>query len=243
MPNMGSDVSYLQTLQSDAADLAVAARAAGLGAPVPACPGWDVEKLVRHTGRVFTSCAAVVRERGPVDFESMPTMPKGDGTIEAFEERAAALADALAGLPEDVPVWNWFGIEPPIPGFYHRRMAQEVAIHRWDAQAAAGTTAPIDTALAVDGLDEFLTMFLSQQDVDLGGSLHFHATDADAEWLLRPGADGKVVATKEHAKADAAVRGTASDLDLFLVNRVPASALDVVGDAAIAERWAVSVTF
>ena len=28
-----------------------------------------------------------------------------------------------------------------------------------------------------------------------------------------------------------------SDLDLFLWNRLPVSALDVVGDAAVAERW------
>ena len=244
MPDMGSDVSYLQTLRSDAAALAAAARTAGLSAPVPSCPEWDVEKLVRHTGRVFTSCAAVVRARGPVDFEKLTGMPKGDGVVEAFEERAAELADALAGLPEDFPIWNWFGIEPPVPGFYHRRMAQEIAIHRWDGQAAAGTTEPIDTALAADGIDEFLTLFLDNADegADLGGSLHLHATDADSEWVVRSDG-GRLVATPEHAKADAAVRGTASDLGLFLTNRVPASALDVVGDTSVAEAWKDAVKF
>ena len=83
-------------------------------------------------------------------------MPKGDGCIEEFERRSVALADALDGLPTDFPIWNWFGIDPPIPGFYHRRMAQEVAVHRWDAQAAAGATTPIDAALAADGIDEVL---------------------------------------------------------------------------------------
>lgn len=193
---------------------------------------------------MFTSCAAVVRERGKVDFEALEPMPKGDGTVEAFEARTAALLDALEGLPTDFPIWNWFGIEPPIPGFYHRRMAQEIAVHRWDAEAAVGTTTPIDTALAVDGIDEFLTMFLGNvsEGVDLGGSLHLHATDADAEWVIRNDG-GRLVATPEHAKADVAVRGTASDLDLFLANRVPPAALDVVGDAAVAAAWKDAVKF
>src|SRR3954454_2613241 len=117
MPNMAADVSYLETIRNNAAALAAAARAAGLVAGVPSCPEWNVEKLVRHTGRVFTSCAAVVRERGPVDFEALPPMPKDDTVIDAFDERAAALVDALDGLPEDYPIWNWFGIEPPIPAF------------------------------------------------------------------------------------------------------------------------------
>ena len=90
MPNMSPDVSYLDAIRADSEALATAARAVGLSAPVPPCPEWDVEKLVRHVGRVFTSCAAVVRERGPVDFEALAPMPKGDGTVEAFEERSAA---------------------------------------------------------------------------------------------------------------------------------------------------------
>jgi uncharacterized protein (TIGR03083 family) len=244
MPNMGSDVSYIETLRDNAASLAAAARAAGLDAEVPPCPGWDVQKLVRHIGSVHTSCAMVVRERGPVDFSARPEMPKGDGCIEAFEERTAALVNALDGLPEDYPIWNWFGIEPPIPGFYHRRMAQETAVHRWDAQAAAAATSPIDTALAADGIDEVLRLFLSSdpEKVDLGGSLHLHATDTEAEWVIRP-EGGQLVAVPEHAKADAAVRGTASDLLLYLWNRVPASSLDVVGDVAVAERWSEVVKF
>lgn len=236
MPGMADDVSYVAHVRNNAAALTSAARKAGLDALVPPCPDWDVQKLVRHCGRVITSCAAVVRERGQVDFSGLPDMPKGDGAIDAFEERAAALADALDDLPTDYPIWNWFGIEPPIPGFYHRRMAQELAVHRWDAQAAAGATSAIDSALAVDGIDEILTVFLANAQGDLGGSLHLHATDAESEWVIRH-AEGKLVAAPEHAKCDVAVRGAASDLLLFLWNRIPAGSLDVVGDAAIARAW------
>jgi uncharacterized protein (TIGR03083 family) len=239
---MADDVTYIEHLRNNAAALADAARSAGLDAAVPPCPDWDVAKLVRHVGRVFTSCAAVVRERGQVDWGALPDMPKGDDVIDVFEERAAALADALEGLPEDYPIWNWFGIEPPIPGFYHRRMANEIAIHRWDGQAAAGATDAIDTALAVDGIDEFLTLFLGNAESDLGGSLHLHAIDADSEWVVRSDG-GKLMATAEHAKSDVAVRGTASDLFLFLNNRIPAASLDVVGNAEVARAWKDAVKF
>jgi uncharacterized protein (TIGR03083 family) len=238
---MAADLSYVKSLRENAAALAAAARKAGLDAAVPSCPDWDVRKLVKHTGRVFTSCAAVVRERGSVDFQSLPDMPSDDSVVDVYEERAGALADALDALPLDFPIWNWFGIDPPIPGFYHRRMAQEIAVHRYDGELAAGAPSPIDAALAADGVDEFMTLMVGgDREGDLGGSLHLHATDADCEWIVRSEA-GMLVPSRGHEKADAAVRGTASDLDLFLWNRVPASALDVVGDASVVDNWAATV--
>ena len=64
----------------------------------------------------------------------------------------------------------------------------------------------------------------------------------ESEWLIRT-VDGRLTATPEHTKADAAVRGTASDLLLFLWNRVPAASLDVVGDASVAAAWKDAVSF
>ena len=80
------------------------------------------------------------------------------------------------------------------------------------------------------------------EGADLGGSLHFHATDAESEWIVRS-EGGRLAAEPGHEKADAAVRGAASDLLLFIWNRVPASALDVVGDAAVAAAWKEAVKF
>src|SRR5436309_11812007 len=99
MPGMGADVSYVKSLRENSAALAAAARAAGLSAAVPPCPGWDVEKLVRHIGRVQGGAAAVVKERGPVDRDAQADMPKGEGCIEEFERWSVDLADALDALP------------------------------------------------------------------------------------------------------------------------------------------------
>jgi len=101
-------------------------------------------------------------------------------------------------------------------------------------------TAPIDAPLAADGVDEFLTLFVprwGKEAVGAGGTLHFHCTDAEGEWLLLGSGDG-VTVTREHAKGDAAARGSASDLMLFVWGRVPVSQVEVFGEAGLLNRFA-----
>jgi predicted lipid carrier protein YhbT len=69
----------------------------------------------------------------------------------------------------------------------------------------------------------------------LTGSVHIHCTDVPGEWLVTPSDDGLVV-TREHAKGDAAIRGTASDLNLVMWRRTPLTAVEVIGDATVAEQ-------
>jgi hypothetical protein len=120
-------------------------------------------------------------------------------------------------------------------------MAQETSMHRWDAEAAAGDSHPIDADLAVDGVDEFLDGFLPRSlrrrpDADLGGSLHLHCTDRPGEWLVRI-ATGTVDVRRVHDKGDAALRGTASDLLLWLWARAGVDRLEAFGDPGVVDRW------
>jgi hypothetical protein len=135
-----------------------------------------------------------------------------------------------------------------------RRQAQEVTVHRIDAQDAvhaAGGPAPepIEADGAADGIDEWARFFLavrwpqrngSLPDDLVGRTIHIHGTDDptpadDAEWLISLRADGvEVEAT--HAKGDVALRGPTNDLLLALWRRRPLASIDVVGDAAVAER-------
>ena len=68
------------------------------------------------------------------------------------------------------------------------------------------------------------------------GSLHLHRTDGDGEWMVRT-VDGVLQVTREHGKGDVAVRGTASDLNLFMWNRLRPG-LEYFGDTAVVEAWA-----
>ena len=128
--------------------------------------------------------------------------------------------------------------------FWTRRQAHEAAVHRWDAQNALGAPAPaaIDSKLAADGIDEWLSVFAVSRSrqtstrIGLGESYHFHCTDEHGEWVVRfEGSDIDV--KREHVKADVALRGGASDLLLFLWRRRSAETLEVLGDSSLLEWW------
>ena len=102
-------------------------------------------------------------------------------------------------------------------------------VHRWDAQNAVGEADPIEPDLAASGLEEFLELLPRYWSPDgAGESLSLHATDADAEWVLRCEPSG-LRCERGAAKADVALRGGASDLHLFMWGRVPRDRLEVSG--------------
>jgi uncharacterized protein (TIGR03083 family) len=247
--------SYLDSLRSDAADLLAAADVHSLGADVPSCPGWTLERLVGHVGRVYRRTAGWVVGEGS---RELPRPPEGgavvDWTRAGLAELLAAF-DEVAGVGDpdtpDATVETWAGDQPPI--FWPRRMAIETAVHRWDAQAAArGEGGPIGTDLALDAVDELLLVILpwrgtgGLEDESEGKTLHLHATDVagaeagDGEWLVTIGPGGLAV-EHAHAKGDVAVRGTASDLLLLLYSRVPADRCEVFGDDGLLDRWRAAV--
>src|SRR6478736_5144517 len=181
-------MDHIADVQRDGQSLLDAARAAGLDAPIEACPGWDVARLLGHTGRVLWRNAVVVREglEAPPDPERFARFP---ATEEAFTRFAAELAeavDALAATDPSTACWNFTG-EDLTAGFWQRRTANELAIHRVDAEQAAGSVRPVDPERAVDGIDELLTVLLRVSATgthpDLSASFHLHCTDVDGEWL------------------------------------------------------------
>jgi hypothetical protein len=125
-------------------------------------------------------------------------------------------------------------------------MANEVAIHRFDAELAAGAPQPVDPERAVDGIDELLTVLLPFSAVmkspEMNGSFHLHCTDTDGEWLTTFTA-GRPTTTREHAKGDLAVRGPASPLFLWSWNRatVGTDGLESFGHPTLLDAWAAIV--
>jgi uncharacterized protein (TIGR03083 family) len=234
----------IDQLAHNSGRLADAAAAAGTDADVPTCPGWTVTDLLDHCVRGDDWARAIAEQgrAGSTDrvlpAETDPSL-QGDALVEAFRERAQALVAALASISPDTPVWT-FSSTDRTAAFWQRRRAQETAVHRVDAEAAAGTPTPIDARLAVDGIDEFLTVFLprlADNFAEVGdATVHLHCTDVDGEWLVAR-RDGALTVTAEHAKGDVAARGTASDLLLFLWGRTPADALEVFGDADLLARF------
>ena len=188
----------------------VAARAAGVDASVPSCPEWTITDLLGHLGRIHRWVASLLvekaRERGEHWSESEPPPPAE--LLDWFAAGVPMLADALAGAGPEAEIWTWTPDQSA--GFWARRQAVETAIHRYDAQLAAGAAAPVERVLAVDGIDEFFDLVpfwpWAERVRGNGETLHLHCTDGDGEWLARLNPDGLVV-TREHAKGDVAARG------------------------------------
>lgn len=228
---------YLASIRADA-DGFLAATSAAPTAAVAACPGWDNTALLDHMGDVFHWAAAQVRTASTEMVR--PDMSAKTDPEPWFVRSRDALLDALAAADPEAAGWNWAGV--PTLSFYWRRMASEIAVHRVDAQRAAGLTEdPIDAAVATDAIDELIEVGMQARMAGPNhdfpdGTLHLHRTDGEGEWLLAPGDEGLTV-THEHAKGDVAARGSAHDLLLWLWGRGRGQ-LDIFGDDALADAWA-----
>src|SRR5206468_65717 len=138
----------------------------------------------------------------------------------------------LRATPPDTAVWTWAADQSA--RFVARRCAHELAIHRYDAQLAAGSPQPVDAPVAADGIDEIFYMVDNAPErMGRGGgeTLHLHGTDRDDEWLLTLEPDGLQV-ERRHAKGDLALRGAVSDLELLLYQRPTLGEVDRIGDAS-----------
>ena len=227
----------------------------GLDRPVASCPGWNLGDLAWHLGGVWDFWSRIVSE-GITTIEGVraieqPRRPSDDLLLDWVTAAHTAVFSALARAGDDTEVWTWTGTNQP-EIWVERRMAQETAMHRWDAAHAVGVPFEIPAAVAADGIDEFLSWFASRR-VDegtkpVGGSVHLHCTDTDlaegadtfapvnGEWLVTRLDESGIEFTREHAKGDAAVRGNANDLLLWLWRR-PEGRVEILGDTDVANRF------
>jgi uncharacterized protein (TIGR03083 family) len=223
------DARYLASLEADGLELARFAER-DLDAMVPGCPGWTVEDLVWHMGSVHHRWGTIARDRvqDPQTLDR-PHRPPRNELLAWYRDTLARAVDALRSADPTTPVWTWTS-ERNV-GWIRRRMAHETAIHAWDAASATTTPSPIEVGLAVDGIDEFFESFTTETADASDVSVHLHASDAAGEWLVVI-EEGKLRMSHEHAKADAALRGTASNLLLLLWGRIPEAEVEVHGDRA-----------
>lgn len=227
--------ALLASLARDQAAFFELMRDADLTAPVPDCPGWTLADLGGHLGSVHGWARGAVETGAPPDEPVPPADPSR--LPDWYADQAAALLDTLLTTPSGTECWT-FGPRPRTVDFWVRRQPHETAMHLRDARRASGVDRPIEPALAADGVDEVVTMFVPRQIrleriAPLDTGVRLVATDVEAgPWLL--GGDGSA-----HA---ATVTGSAESLLLWLWRR-DGHDLAVEGDAtAVAAAYAVALT-
>lgn len=237
---------HLEALVRSGAALRDAAAAAGLDAKVPTCPAWDVTKLVAHQGMVHRWAAANLRgERDHRTSASQAEARAAADLLAWYSEGLAALVDTLYATAEDAEAIVFLNDAPPPRRFWARRQAHETTIHSVDAISAVLARWPkasevhIDPALAVDGIDELLSGFITRGK----GKLHstepytilVKTDDTGHAWSLRISEGPTVTTSGEAERPEAVFSGTAVQLYLSLWNR--ADEMTTEGRSDVVDQW------
>ncbi|MER6303389.1 maleylpyruvate isomerase family mycothiol-dependent enzyme [Kitasatospora sp. NPDC001539] len=222
---------HIEGLRREGTLLAEAAARTDLAAPVPTCPDWRLGDLVRHVGRVHRWAAAHPAKglRAPMDEAALKELigpdPSDAALLDWFREGHAALVTVLSEAPADVDCWSFLPSTSPL-AFWARRQAHETAVHRFDADAAAGSPGPaVDTVLALDGIDELLRGFLvggrSTVRSERPRTVRVRTTDGPGCWRLTITDEPLSVTTEDSPEpADLTLTGPAHELYLLLWNRL-----------------------
>ena len=237
--------------------LADAAERAGLDADVPPCPPWQVRDLLRHTGYIHRWAARHITERpetvldGPPEAEILVGGPADPELLAWFRAGHAALAETLATADPALECATFMAAPSPL-AFWARRQAHETAVHRADAESAAGATPEYPAEFAADGIDELIMGFGRRRKYAPaagaeGGRLRVLAADTGHAWSIEAH-EGRLQPRRD-ADDDAAdapgctVSGAASGVYLYLWNRLDAIQADVTvtGDTGLLASWQASV--
>lgn len=215
---------------------------------VPARSGRTLGETVRHMGSVYRAvCAWIEQGARPTGWLTEPASAAEHG--EFLRTGLRALLDVLAAHQPEEPCSTWWPADETY-GFWRRRMAHETTVRRVDVQDAAGLRlTPVEDDVAVDGVDEALTLWFGHQLGLLGVSGNRVGTVAvrcgDRQWLAtttREGTEAQRVDAEAAVTADATVSGEPMWVYLWLWGRRPAwsTVVDVSGDDdAVAQLWAL----
>ncbi|HEX4018914.1 MAG TPA: maleylpyruvate isomerase family mycothiol-dependent enzyme [Frankiaceae bacterium] len=221
-------LDYIEVIAAEGAALISAVAQGPLDASVPACPDWVLRDLASHIGTTWSWSAVIVRERlqAPAPYDT-PTLDDHE-LVRYLESGLASLIDALGSTPPDTAVWN-FGPRPRTAAFWRRRQAMEAAVHRVDAELSIGEPADVTTAVAVDGVGEYVEVMLPR--------MHYKQDPPPGQLKLTATDTGDVWTTGAPDAGEGSLSGAAEDLFLVLWGRRDESLVQPGGDSAILAGW------
>ncbi len=232
-------IDYLEAIESDGRRLLDIAADSDLDLPVPTCPGWTLRDLVEHVAGANLWMSTCVSSGCTAQERILPPGPVARDDLLNWSRQA--LDDVLTTLSTTPPeTLVWTPIRGPLGSLWWRRKAAlEVAIHRTDAEGAVGLKSQtIDPRLALDGVDEYAEEFLPLM-------LLMVAEPPVTAVLLSPNdiRDSRTLSLipagddRDPGAATVELTASASDLLLWMWNRVPDGTLTVHGDDAVVGWW------
>ncbi|OZM75237.1 mycothiol maleylpyruvate isomerase [Amycolatopsis antarctica] len=222
-----------------------AAIEAGPAAPVPTCPKWTVHRLVTHVARVHSWLLAAIAN--PSGEGIRPETPPDDweAVLGWWDAQREDVRDAFAVGP-DAPAWLPFQGYARTTASWARRQAHEAAIHRLDAEHAAGDPSVVfDPEFAADGIDELLRTMVPGRtgwnEIHVSGTVLVQASDLARCWTITLAAtEEPVVTVAEDIPAgfepETMITGTADDIYRAVWRRP--SAAETHGEHALLEPLA-----
>ena len=255
---------YRQAIERETLRFAEIVNGADTATAVPSCPGWTLADLTQHVGSLQRWFSALLTRRvqePPRSREVELGLPeRAEDYAEWVAAGVPAVADVLRATDPQAAMWAWG--EDQHARFWARRMLFETLVHRVDAEHSLGRASDIDSALAADGVDEYLVNlpyagFFAPGVTKLHGNgetLAFQCTDSAAgtgtEWRVRLEPDGfrlqpKAGADAAPSEAQTTVRGQAADVLLLLYGRrtYQETAFEVSGEATTLDRWFTHTAF
>lgn len=231
---------YFESIDSDTERL-LAVAAHGLSAEVPCCPGWTVAEVATHLAEVYEHKVRVMADNAWPD----PWPPEAPTDRDPLDRLADAKAQLFAEFAEHQitePTTTFSSADRTI-GFWARRMALEVAVHRYDAELALDEVTPIPDDLAVDGIDEVLRVMLGGPWWEQRVSTR-HPVDARVavesggqRWRCAAQATSVTIDENSMSPAEGSVAGEPMAVFLWLWGRVGDDQVDLTGDRQVVAEF------
>lgn len=242
---------YIGFVASEGSRFASAAEMGALDVAIAACPGWNMRDLVRHLGEIHLWAATNVAfpkptwlkvggltDLAPYWPDLAAAWPSDTQLVSWYRATLANLLHVLESAPIDVEAFTFLPAPSPLL-MWARRQASEIAIHRFDAEAARNLTSRFDPQFASDMLDELVSGFAPRSEsvaVDAERVLHVSACDVGEQWWVTFGPGG-ITTSRGGGDADLTVSATAAELYLSLWNRAPDSTVQLAGDPDVMTLW------
>jgi uncharacterized protein (TIGR03083 family) len=227
--------NLLDVLEVEGERLATSTVGSDPESEVPNLSGMRLGEVVRHVGSVYRMVVSWLHDgarptrwqRQPGDDQSLVDYFRA-GLLEVVHELARH--DPLEGCPTWWPAHQNYG-------FWYRRLAHETTVHRYDVQmgGAAATVGGIPPQMALDGVDEILTLWFTHRLGVLGiadmrpARIAIHT--GDRRWIAQitpTGTSAWRADTDE--KVDAIVSTDPAGMYLWLWGRRPGAHVLEAGD-------------